>query len=332
LVILSTWGIFTVLNNSDLLPIQASTQAIAIDDLFSIHWFLIAFFFSLIIVFMLYSIVVFRRRRNEPADAAGAHFEGNTRLEIIWTVVPLAIVLWLSVIGAESLNTVEARATDAIEVNVIASQWNWRFEYEFEGNPVVSSELVLPAHRQVLLRMHSEDVIHSFWVPEFRVKQDVLPGGEEYIRELRITPNLEGSFKIRCAELCGRLHYDMQANVSVVQGSEFLAWLESQAGECELEAAECGQRWATQFGCVACHSVDGTQIVGPTWLGLAGSTVPLSDGPTVVADTDYLLKSILDPNEQIHEGFQPGIMPLNFEELLTPEQMEQIVAFIESLQ
>jgi cytochrome c oxidase subunit 2 len=83
---------------------------------------------------------------------------------------------------------------------------------------------------------------------------------------------------------------------------------------------------------VACHSVDGTQIVGPTWQGLAGSTVPLSDGTTVVADTDYLLKSILDPNGQIHEGFQPGIMPLNFEELLTPEQMEQIVAFIESLQ
>ena len=334
-VVLSTYGLGTFLitgaANGTILPLQASREAVKIDELFYVQFWLIAFFFSLIVVFMLWS-VIFHRRRGEDDNAPGEHFEGNSTLEIVWTLIPLIIVLALAVYGGSILSNIERRNTDALEVNVIGQRWAWRFEYPESG--AVSSDLVLPVDRQVLLRMWSDDVIHSFWVPEFRVKQDLLPaltGDENNIREMRITPTIEGEYKVRCAELCGELHYAMLADVMVVSPSEFETWAAAQAAECDLEAADCGVRWVEQYGCTACHSFDGTQVVGPTWLGLAGSQVPLDDGTSVLADEVYLRNSIINPNDQIHEGFQPNVMPLNFEEQLTEEQIAEIIAFIQSL-
>ncbi len=339
LVGLSTFFLAQWFMSADLLPAAASAQAgsytepYTIDWLFGLHWKFIAFFFSLIIVFMLYSVVFFRQRAGK--EEYGAYIADNSRLEVLWTLVPLGIVIGFAVIGAQTLAKVERRAPDALVVNVIASQWSWRFEYTDPATPgavVVTGDLGLPVDRQVLLRLHSEDVIHSFWVPEFRVKQDVLPGGEEYIRELRITPNQIAEFKVRCAELCGVQHYAMMADVSVMSGADFATWLTEQSGVCDLTAAECGQRWATGVGgCTACHSLDGSALVGPSWLGLFGSTVTLADGTTVIADEAYLLESILTPNAKIHEGFNPNIMPPTLAERLTPEQIQQIIAFIMTL-
>jgi cytochrome c oxidase subunit 2 len=137
---------------------------------------------------------------------------------------------------------------------------------------------------------------------------------------------------VRCAEICGRLHYDMQADISVVPGSEFNAWLVEQAAGCTLTDAECGQRWAQTYGCVACHSINGDEGVGPTWLGVFGHEVQLADGSTVVADQEYILTSIIDPNAHIVAGFQPGIMPQDFDERLSEAQIQQIIAFIMSLE
>src|SRR3989304_3842212 len=291
LVVISTILLGLFLTNAPLLPVQASTQAQTIDSLFHIHWWLIAFFVSLIVVLILYSLVVFRRRKGGRGD--GVYMEGNQRLEMIWTIIPIGIVLWLAVIGSGSLSEVERRDPLAITVDVFAAQWSWRFQYQVETSdggfaPVVANKLVLPIDQQVVLRLHSEDVIHSFFVPEFRVKQDVLPGGEEFVRELRGTPNLEGTYKVRCAEIGGQGHYSMQAEVQVVPGSEFDAWLVEQAAGCTLEDAQCGQRWAETYGCVACHSLNGDEGVGPTWLGLFGHEVPLTDGGPVIADEAYL--------------------------------------------
>lgn len=335
LVVLSTIGLGLFLTNAPLLPLQASQQAQTVDWLMDIHWWFIAFFTSLIVVFLLYSVIVFRRRKGERGD--GAYMTGNHQLEIVWTIIPIAIVLWFAVIGGQTLADVERRDPEAMTVNVFAAQWNWRFEYEVateEGvvTAVTSDTLLLPKNRQVVLRLHSADVIHSFYVPEFRVKQDVLPGGEEFVRELRITPNQNGTFKVRCAEICGQGHWNMQAKVQVIDGSEFDAWLQEQSGECNLSAEECGQRWAQTYGCLACHSLDGTTIVGPTWQGLFGSQVELTDGTTVTADENYLHNSIADPNAQVVVGFQPGIMPQNFAEILSEDQINQIIAFIISLQ
>ncbi|MCW5878245.1 MAG: cytochrome c oxidase subunit II [Anaerolineales bacterium] len=339
LVVASTLGLGLFLTNAPILPLQASEQAITVDWLFNIHWWLIAFFFSLITVFILYSVFVFRRKRGERGD--GKYVSHNDRLEIIWTAIPIGIVLILAVIGASTLADVERRDANALTVDVYASQWVWRFEYTAEvqteaGETILTAvstdTLVLPKDRQVLLRMRSADVIHSFWVPEFRIKQDVLPGGDEFVRELRITPNLEGLYKVRCAELCGQLHYAMLADVQVVTPAEFDAWLAENAGDCNLGDEQCGQRWATTYGCTACHSLTGESGVGPTWLGLFGHEVSLSDGSVVTADLEYLHTSIVDPNAQVVQGFQPGIMPQDFAVRLTEEQIQQIIAFIVSLQ
>ncbi len=328
LVLLSTYGLYNfVLTNEILLPIQASEQAIPIDNLFEIQWFFISFFFSLIVIFLLYSVVVFRRKKGD--DGAGEHFEGNTVLEIVWTVVPLIIVLFLALKGSEALAEVERRDPNAYEVTVVASQWNWRFEYP-DGE--TSNTLVLPLDTQILLRMYSNDVIHSFWVPEFRVKQDILPGGGEYIRELRITPNQLGDFKIRCAELCGQLHYSMLADVSVISQDDFDFWIKEQGGGCESDDVTCGKLWVDQNACTACHSLTGEVIVGPSWKGLYGSDVKLNDGSTVVADEEYIRSSILQPDYQVHEGFSGILMPSTFSESLTSEQIDQIIAFIQSLE
>lgn len=334
LVVVATLGLGLLLTQTGILPAQASQQAITIDWLFNIHFWFIAFFVALICVIIVYSLIVFRRRQGEKGD--GVYMHGNQRLEIIWTIVPIGIVLWMAVIGGQTLSDVERRDPQAITVDVFAAQWSWRFQYEVttpEGvqTAVASDVLVLPRNQQTVLRLHSQDVIHSFYVPEFRVKQDILPGGEEYVRELRITPNTNGTFTVQCAEICGQGHYSMLAQVQVVDGAEFTSWLNEQAADCNLSDAECGQRWAETFGCLGCHTTDGTAKIGPTWLGLAGHAVELTDGSTVTADHNYLLTAIVDPNAQIVAGFQPNVMPQNFDELLSEEQINQIVAFIESL-
>jgi len=334
LVVISTLGMGLLLTSGWILPLQASQQAITIDWLFNVHFWFISFFVSLICVIMLYSLIVFRRKKGEKGD--GVYMEGNQRLEITWTIIPIIIVLWMAVIGGQTLADVERRDPGAITVDVIAAQWSWRFQYEVvtpDGirTAVVSDTLVLPRNQQALLRLHSQDVIHSFYVPEFRVKQDILPGGEEYVRELRVTPNTSGLFKVICAELCGQGHYNMVAQVLVVDDAEFQSWLNEQAADCNLSDVECGARWAQTFGCLGCHTTDGTTLVAPTWLGLFGHNVELSDGSRVTADAEYLRTSIIDPNAQIVAGFNPGVMPQNFDEILSAEQIDQIVAFIESL-
>lgn len=308
-----------------LLPVSASAQAVPIDNMFRLEFVVIAFLFSLIVVFMVYSIIFFRRKKGDESDAR--HVEGNTKLEITWTAIPLVVVLAFSYIGAQSLADTQRADPKALEVNVIGSQWSWRFEYPKWG--IVSSELVLPVNKQAILFLSSRDVIHSFWVPEFRVKQDVLPGGEDFVRELRITPTLIGEYKVRCAELCGISHAYMESPVIVVSQSEFDNWVAMQTGESEDPVVR-GQKYAQQQGCLACHSLDGTKMVGPSWKGLYGSQVVFTDGTTTVADDAYLLESIKNPSVKIVEGYT-NLMPATISEGLTDEQIQDIIAFIQSL-
>ena len=221
-----------------LLPDAASLQAIPIDLMFDLEFKVIYFLFALIVVFMLYSIVVFRRKPGDKSDAS--HIEGNTRLEVTWTIIPLVTVLTFSFLGAQSLAETQAIGDRVIEVDVIGSQWAWRFEYPDSG--IVSNELRLPVGTQALLHLSSTDVIHSFWVPEFRVKQDALPGGEAFILELRITPTRLGEYKVRCAELCGLNHAAMEAPVKVVTQSDFDAWLQAKSGASLPAPAERSQQ------------------------------------------------------------------------------------------
>ena len=323
LVIVCTFLVYTGLTAIGLLPIQASEQAIVIDELFDVHIALISFLFSLIMVIMFYSLVVFRRRKGELGD--GAFIKGNSGLEITWTLIPFIIVVFLAYLGAYSLGEIRRIDLTALQVNVTAGQWYWQYQYPEYG--IASTDLYLPVDSQVSLDMTSNDVIHSFWVPEFRVKMDLVPG---QVNNLRITPTITGSYKVRCAELCGASHAYMEGNVFVVEQSEFDAWVSEQQSTVVIDPVLRGQQLVQQYGCTTCHSLDGSSKIGPTWKNLFGHQVTLDDGSTIMADSEYLIQSILEPNLHIVEGFPANVMP-DFKDILDQTQVESIAAYIESL-
>ena len=220
LVVISTFLMYWLLYVGLPLPVEASKQALTIDRLIHQHLFLIAFLFSLVVVFMLYTIVVFRKREGDETE--GDHFEGNTVLEIAWTVIPLVLVVIFGYIGYVDLRSVTREEENELVVNVTAFQWDWTFEYE---GGVISQELLLPVDQPARMVMTSKDVNHAFWVPEFRVKQDLVHGHETVVR---FTPIETGEYTLRCAELCGLSHWSMRRNVRVVPADEFTAWLQTE--------------------------------------------------------------------------------------------------------
>lgn len=327
LVILTAILTYLGLDAIGLLPIPASAQAASIDWLWNWEVIAISFLFALIVVPLVYSLVVFRRKKGDTTDAE--HIEGNTKLEIAWTIVPLFVVMIFAYMGAYSLAETRRADPQAMVVNVTATQWAWSFEYPDYG--FSSKELRLPKDKQVLLRMESKDVIHSFWVPEFRVKQDIVPGR---VTELRITPTVltapDAPFKVRCAELCGTSHYSMEEVVIVSEEADFVAWaMEQQTFAAAAQTPEArGQQLVTSNGCLGCHSIDGSALVGPTWLGVFGREEELSDGTTVIVDDAYITKSILDPQAQIVAGYETQLMPVY---TFTEEQIADIIAYLKTL-
>ena len=316
--------LYLVLRASNVMPVEASLQAIPVDWMWNMDMGPIAFLFALIMVPLVYSLIVFRRRKGDTSDAA--HIEGNTTLEITWTVIPLMLVIVYAYLGAYTLGETRVVDPNAMVINVTAHQWDWSFDYP-EG--FTSNELHLPINKQVVLKMQSLDVIHSFWVPEFRIKQDVVPG---HITEYRITPDLLGSYTVRCAELCGASHAYMQRPVIVTSQSDYDAWVQQQAAAAAALIAkggpDAGKALVAQNGCAACHSIDGTRLVGPTWRGLFGSQVKLSNGKAVTADEAYLIESIANPGAKVVDGFPDGVMP-KFN--LTDAQIKNIASYIETL-
>lgn len=225
IIIAALIAIVTVLTDQLLvmalpLPTAASTQAATIDGVIRLHLALIAFFFALVMVFMLYSFVVFRRRQGDDGD--GEHFHGNYVLEIAWTVVPLVIVLVLGYVGVRALTSVTRAQSNELVVAAEGFQWAWQFTYE---DSVISPDLVLPVDQPVLMELNARDVLHSFWVPEFRVKQDLVPGQTTTVR---FTPSEVGEYQLVCAELCGLSHWSMVATVRVVEQAEYDQWLSEQ--------------------------------------------------------------------------------------------------------
>ncbi len=320
LVLISTLFLRWVFTWLFALPLAASTQAGSIDTMFNAHFWMISLLFSLIMVIMLYSAAVFRRRPDDEED--GPHVHGNTALEIVWTIIPLIIVVGFGVWGAIMLRQITTAAPDELEIAVTGRQWSWSFEYPTEGD-FLAAEMVVPVDQSLNLNLRSEDVLHSFWVPEFRVKQDLVPGRTTV---LHITPTEIGDYRLRCAEICGTDHSGMQASVRVVSEEDYQAWIEEKNAAplyAELTPEERGEIWysAQGFGCMSCHSVDGTPGVGPTWQGIYGREEVLDDGTVVIVDDAYIRESIHDPNLKMVEGFAAA-MPQNYEELFTEKEAE----------
>ena len=324
LIVILTVLTYVGLDAAGLMPVAASAQAGPIDWLWDLELMFISFLSALIIVPMAYSLIVFRRKKGDTEDAQ--HVEGNTNLEITWTVVPLFIVMLFAYLGAENLSAIRRVDPDAMVVKVTGIQWSWKYEYPAYG--VTTTELHVPEGKQILLQMTSNDVIHSFWVPEFRVKQDLVPGRTT---ELRITPTIVGDYVVRCAELCGTSHAFMEKPVMVTSQSDFDVWMTEQvalAAEASQTPEGRGKALVAANGCAACHSIDGTKGIGPSWSGLAGEEVELSGGANVVADDAYLAESIKAPQAKIVAGFEAQQMVLF---PFTDEQIADIVAYIKTL-
>lgn len=307
-----------------LMPVAASAQAGPIDRLWNLEVITISFLFALIVVPMAYSLTVFRRKKGDTTDAE--HVEGNTNLEITWTIIPLFIVMVFAYLGAGNLAEIRRVDPDAMVVRVTGFQWSWVFEYPAYG--FTSTELHVPEGQQVLLQMTSNDVIHSFWVPEFRVKQDLVPGR---ITELRFTPTLVGNYKVRCAEICGTSHAYMESPVIVSAQADYDAWVAEQV-ELAKEAAATpegrGKALVAANGCAACHTINGGVGIGPTWFNLFGRQERLTDGSVITVDEAYIHESIKAPQAKIVAGFENQLMPAyNF----TDEEIADIVAYIKTL-
>jgi cytochrome c oxidase subunit 2 len=299
-----------------LMPFQASTRAVAVDRLFQLLLGITAVIFLLVEGALVYAALRFRRRTGDDTDAVPVH--GNNALEILWTLIPAAIVVFVGVYSVQVLQEIERPEDNTMVVEVIGRQFNWEFHYP-EAD-VTSSDLHLPVNTPVLFQITAEDVIHAFWVPEFRAKRDATPG---QVSELRVTPSQIGTFPIRCAELCGPGHAGMISQVIVEDGPTFSFWLES------MKAGPTDPREIfTQFGCAACHTfapAGSTGQVGPPLDDLAMMAGVHRPG---MSPEDFVRQSILDPSAFIAPGFVDGLMPKDFGQRLTQEQLDVLVEFL----
>jgi cytochrome c oxidase subunit 2 len=248
-------------------------------------------------------------------------YEGHWALEVIWTVVPLLITMVIFLWGAR-LYVVNAHApADAMEISVVARQWMWKIQHPNGRREI--NELHVPVGQAVRLTLATEDVIHSFYVPAFRVKQDVVPGRVE---EMWFQPTRAGTYHLFCAEYCGTQHSGMIGHVVVMEPHDFELWLGGNSvGETPIQA---GQKLFVQFNCADCHA-KGEGQRGPALRGLYGTQVSLADGRQVAADETYIRESILTPDAKVVAGFMP-IMP-SYRDQLTEQQILQLIAYIRSL-
>lgn len=301
---------------------QASNFAEGTDKAF-IFIFTVAFIFIFgITAFMVWSVIRFNRKKGIPAR----QFEGSVILEIIWTAVPLAIVLIMFFIGWKGFAPMRKPPKDAIEITAIGRMWEWEFDY---GNNMKSRDLVLPVNKPVKINLHSEDVNHSLFIPAFRVKEDVIPG---YNNFLWFIPTIEGEYEILCTEYCGLLHSGMLAKAKVVTDDKYETWFAELKTTSNKPLPE-GYLLLQSTGCLACHSIDGSKLVGPSFKGLYGSERTVSEGNAekkLTADDAYILKSVYEPDAQIVNGFQKGLMK-SYKELIPEDKLKIITGYIKSL-
>lgn len=308
------------------IPEVASNLAGKVDGVLLTITLLSLFFFVLITVILVVFAVKYRRKRD---DEETPYITGSEPLEIIWTVIPSILLIALFVYGFVVYKEMRTPPADSVDITVTGKQWLWTFDY-YNGKKTLN-ELYVEQNRPVRLVMMSDDVLHSFFVPGFRVKQDVLPG--RYV-QLWFTPTKIGTFDIFCAEYCGTGHSVMLGKVNVLSPEAYDIWENGLPGEgggavASLPPAELGEKIYKEKGCNACHSIDGSTLVGPSFKGVFGHTVELADGSKVDADENYLRQSILEPQSQVVKGFQP-VMP-SFKGILSDDEVTAVIAYIKTL-
>lgn len=279
------------------------------------------FFLVSITAVMIYFVIRYRRKKNPQAT----QIEGNNKLEILWTVIPTILVVIMFYYGWVGYRPMRQVPDGAIPVNAIGQMWSWTFEY---GNGKKSTELVVPHNKPVKLNLISRDVLHSLYIPAFRIKEDVVPGKDNY---MWFIGQEQGDYDIFCAEYCGERHSYMLSKVRVVPEAEYLAWLEAS----DVPADEHpGLTLLKQNACLTCHSQDGSKIIGPSFKGIYGEEVEVitesGEEMKVTIDDDYLRNSIYEPNKQVVKGYNKGMM-ISYKEQLKEEDVQQIIEYIKNL-
>jgi cytochrome c oxidase subunit 2 len=310
------------------LPKQNSTLAESVDFAWDVAMFVSVAFFMLLMGMMVYFAIQYRRRSEFDVTSDRDH---NTALEWTWTIVPLAIVIALFFVGFKGFLYASVPPAESYEIHVTAQKWSWTFTYP---NGVVTNELTVPAGRPVKMIMSSTDVLHSFYVPEFRAKRDVVPG---MYTTLWFEAKEPAESTLFCTEYCGgggegqqgSGHSAMWTRVHVVSEPDFDKWILSQEDDPNAPPAEKGAKLYVTRGCNGCHSLDGSRGNGPTFKGVFGTSEKMADGEQIQVDENYLKESILLSQKRIVAGYG-AIMPA-FEGQLSDKEVTYLIEFIKSV-
>lgn len=326
------------------LPIQGSDVAVMWDHLYWFLFWLSVFFFVLVVGGMIYFAFAYRKKEGRKTKYIADHHA----LEVIWTIIPTILLLIIFGWGWSVYTNMVHAPSDAMEVRVIGKQWLWTFQYD-DGR-TEASKLVVPLGKPIKLLMSSQDVLHSFFIPNFRVKQDVVPG---MYTSVWFEAKVPGEHQVFCTEYCGTTHSGMLAKIEVLEPAQYELWkagkpyqltgvktpshdlLEAAQSSARLASAhlplpEQGAKLVQAKGCVACHSTDGTAKIGPSYRGIFGKEAELADGSKIVVDENYIRESIAKPQAKIVKGFNP-VMPPYTKEMVGEEDLNAIVAYIKSL-
>jgi cytochrome c oxidase subunit 2 len=308
-----------MLPHFSIFPPDASTHAGQVDWLYG---YLVAL--SIVMTVLIFVVVFFfavKYRRRHPNEIP-PYIHGSWKLETLWSVVPFLFMLVMFGWGAKLYFDIYTTHPDALDVYVVAKQWMWKVQYP-EGQREIN-ELHVPVGRPIKLTMASEDVIHSFFVPAFRIKRDVVPG---HFNTVSFTATTPGRYHLFCAEYCGTQHSGMIGWVTVMSPVDYENWL--SGGGVTGSMASQGEKMFQQLGCSTCHLLD-EQGRCPNLRNVYGHPVALADGRTVLADDAYVRESVLNPNAKVVAGFKPDIMP-TFQGQISEEGLMQLIAYIKSL-
>jgi cytochrome c oxidase subunit II len=300
----------------------SSNLAEGVDKAFLFIFTIAGIFIIGITAFMIWTVIHFARKKGK----APMQFTGSVTAEIIWTVVPIIIVLVMFYFGWHGFAPMRKVPADAMKVTAIGRMWQWEFDY---GNGMKSKDLVLPVNKPVRIDLKSVDVNHSLFIPAFRVKEDVIPG---YANYLWFIPTFVGEYEILCSEYCGLLHSSMLAKARILEQADYDKWFTNFKAEAVKPEAD-GYLLIRNTGCIACHSVDGTKLVGPSFKGLYGSQrVVTKNGTqvTVTADETYIKNSIYDPDSEVVIGFPKGIMK-SYKTILKDADIKTITEYMKTL-
>ena len=312
-----------------MMPPQGSEFAKEIDFVYmGLFWLSVVLFLMIAVP----SVYFAWRYRYKPGRQT-PHQTHNTTLEVAWSVGPLILCIGIFFWGLNGWMKYAVAPGEAMEISVTAKQWLWQFEYP-DGSRTIN-DIHVPVNKPVKFTMTSEDVLHDFFVPDMRVKADIIPGR---YTQIWFTPTVLGKHHFTCAEYCGKDHSGMKGEMTVDNDADFAKFLETGGTEWEeyfsgkdpqKTPAAWGKLTYERVGCNSCHTVDGSKSKGPSWKGIWGETVQLSDGKSVLVDENYVRESMMNPQAKVVKGYDP-IMP-TFQGLLKPNQVNGLLAYIQSL-